>query len=372
MRVLQVLPTLGYGGVARVVLDYREQLMHQGVQMDFITHGGVEAYHANLQRSGSRVFYLEPINQVGVLRYFHSLRAVRPRDYDIVHIHTGHVVAFYGLLFVLLGQSRCVLHAHTTVSVNERHNALMPALRALSMAVGRGRLACGRNAGDFCFGPARYAVIHNGLDLQRIVRMDRGAVRSMRDSLFLREDQLVLGQVGRFTPEKNHRFSLDLLQRILAHNRSARLLFVGDGPLRREIEEIAHTLGVGQHVSVLGNRPDVYELMQCMDALLLPSLFEGMPMVAVESQAVGTPVLVSDVVDPDIDLGIGLVQLLPLNAPGTWVDAIEQLAEQANPAVDEVKIRNRFVEVGYDASAIARQLLDVYLGVSGLECPQSD
>lgn len=365
LRVLQVLPTLGYGGVARVVLNYRRQLEGRGFTFDFVTHGGVEDFHEELIRTGSRVFYLRPIHEVGIRRYVLSLREVQPASYDVVHIHTGHVTGVYALFLRILGQSNLVLHAHATVSVNPRHRIAMPLLRLLALTTARTRLACGVGAGDYCFGRGHYQVVPNGTDLAEIESVTDADVRRLRDELTLSSDDLVIGHIARFTPEKNQRFTLEVLECLRARRQHVRLVFAGDGPLRSQVEMLASTRGLRSDVLFLGNRSDVLVLMKCIDVVVLPSLFEGLPMTIVEAQASCRPSVVSDVVDRGVDVGLGLVEFAALGSAEEWAAAVIRAAESMSARQTCGEVRERIIQAGYDVSYASDLVAECYERVAG-------
>ena len=125
------------------------------------------------------------------------------------------------------------------------------------------------------------------------------------------EKRTVIGHVGRFCTVKNHRFVLEIFAEYLKRDYNAVLLLIGDGPLKAEIETRAESLGISRNVVFTGNRDDVPELYNAMDLVLLPSLYEGLPMVGVEAQANGLPVIMSDRVPREAKLS-GSVSFLPL------------------------------------------------------------
>lgn len=361
MRVLQFLPTLGFGGVARVVLNYYSVLRTRGFTFDFVTHGGPEDFHADLIDSGSRIFYVKPIHEVGLAAYVSRLRQLRLSTYDVVHVHTGHLTGVYGGMIRLMGQRRIVAHAHSSRAVKKWHEPFMPLLRSLARRNSLARLACGVKAGDFCFGRARYSILPNGIDMN-VVRAAEGEVdQLLKDRLA--GASLVVGHVGRFTYEKNHAFLLEAFRLLLIVEPRAVLVLVGDGPLLEKMRELAVTTGIGESVLFVGVRKDIYSLMRSLDVLVLPSLFEGMPMVAIEAQSVGTPCLVSDVVDRGVDLGLGLVYFLPITSAIAWGTAIQEVAASGNDRPNPEVIQRQFALKRYDLSRACDDLAEIYYEV---------
>jgi glycosyltransferase involved in cell wall biosynthesis len=161
-------------------------------------------------------------------------------------------------------------------------------------------------------------------------------------------DHFVVGHVGRFEEQKNHSFLLDVFSELHRQNSEAVLLLAGDGELRKAMEQKAKRLGIADAVRFLGIYANVSELYQAMDVFVLPSLFEGLGIVAIEAQCAGLPVVASDQVPSEANITQN-VEYLPLQFPAQkW--AIQILQKQNLGRLDmSAKIR----EAGYDITAEA-------------------
>ena len=173
--------------------------------------------------------------------------------------------------------------------------------------------------------------------------------------LGLPADALVVGHVGRFDPQKNPRFLVEIFE-IMPE--AARLLLVGDGGLRPDVEQQAEALGIRDRILFTGVRTDVDRLLQAMDVFLMPSLFEGLPVSLVEAKAAGLPCLISDKVPIECKK-TELVTQIPLDAsPAEWAEAVLSAAEA--PRGDTL---SRIREAGFDIRANAEWLQNYYLSV---------
>ena len=173
-------------------------------------------------------------------------------------------------------------------------------------------------------------------------------------------NELLIGHVGNFTGVKNHRFLLDIFAQIKKKRSMAKLMLVGDGPLRNEIEKYAEQLGVLDDVIFMGVRSDVNELVQAMDFFVFPSLFEGLGIVAIEAQTSGLPCIISDTVPDEAIVTKNLVTVMSLNESAEkWADCIiARLEEKRYSRVDEIKAK------GYDVSETAKWLEEFYLSIN--------
>jgi glycosyltransferase involved in cell wall biosynthesis len=150
----------------------------------------------------------------------------------------------------------------------------------------------------------------------------------MRAELGISPDAFVVGHVARFSPQKNHSFLLDIARHVCAMNADARFVLVGDGPLRKAMEGKAKDLGISGNIVFTGIRGDVVRLVKgVMDVFLLPSLFEGFPLVLIEAQAVGLPCFIADTISPETDIVPELITRLSLaESARTWAQFVDAAA----------------------------------------------
>jgi glycosyltransferase involved in cell wall biosynthesis len=179
------------------------------------------------------------------------------------------------------------------------------------------------------------------------------------------EDACVVGHVGRFAYQKNHEYLLDAFAAMRRRVENARLLLVGEGVLFDEIRAKAARLGLEKDVIFYGASNDVGKLMQAMDLLVLPSRFEGLPVVGVEAQAAGLPVLFSDRITRQADL-TGHVRFLPIDRSsiGKWGDAAREVAEA--PGWDRAGDCEKVRQAGFTIQDTVRAFLALY-GVTDTE-----
>ena len=131
-------------------------------------------------------------------------------------------------------------------------------------------------------------VVNNAIDVDKF-KYDEKIRKEKRKELNIKDNQLVIGHIGRFVQQKNHEFLIDIFNEIYKQDKNAILLLIGEGPLKEEIQNKVNELGLDKNVKFLGQRSDANELYQAMDAFVLPSLYEGLPVVGVEAQAAGLP-----------------------------------------------------------------------------------
>lgn len=219
---------------------------------------------------------------------------------------------------------------------------------------------CSRKSGLWFYGEEYMEAHHvhyvkNGVDVSKY-RFDKTIREKYRAELGL-TDEFALFHAGRLTEVKNQRRILSIFADIVKQGVKAKLFIAGEGELKDELENQAHSLHIDDKVSFLGKRNDVNCLYQAMDVMLLPSFHEGFPVTLTEAQASGLPCLVSDRVSDETNI-IGLVQYLSIDSADNkdWVNALIQLLEQRN--VDRSRYEADFCRAGYDLNTVCDEYLN--------------
>lgn len=185
-----------------------------------------------------------------------------------------------------------IAHSHSTTNKAEKKKNMMKmALRPFSKKYATHYFCCSELAGRWLFGDKTYDsgnvfLLNNAINLDKF-KYDKKIRDEKRKELELADNILAVGHIGRFVAQKNHIFLIDIFNEIHKKNDNAILLLAGQGPLQEEIKNKVHELGLESKVKFLGQINDTYKLYQALDIFVLPSLYEGLPVVGVEAQATG-------------------------------------------------------------------------------------
>ncbi len=370
MKVLEVnVDDVGLGGVYALVNSVIRN-KPEGLKLDIACIAEFENPNniEDLGRLGTEVHYVGthgPRWSRPNAYYRNTLKLLRDGGYDCVHIHGD--VAYLLLIFAKAarkaGVQKIILHSHAA-GIDGGSRRLKAALHRLC----RGALR--RNATDFAacsdvaaawmypgLDASRVRMVVNGIEVDRFA-WDPAVRRRIRGELRL-EDAFVVGHVGRFAYQKNHEYLLEAFAAMRRRIPNARLLLVGEGVLFDETREKAERLGVAGDVIFYGASRDVGGLMQAMDLFALPSRFEGLPVVGVEAQAAGLPVLFSDRITRQAGLTEG-VRFLPIDDASAerWGEAARNVAE--GPAWDRAKGCERVRRAGFTIENTVRAFLALY------------
>jgi glycosyltransferase involved in cell wall biosynthesis len=370
-RILQVVGSMERGGIQSWLMHLLRVIDREHYQMDFLVHDNQPcAYNQEIRELGSKILYCSGAgNPWKYAQSFARLLSAQ-EPYDVIH---SHVYAFTGFVLRLAARQGVPLriaHAHTDRGALERRRGLIRRcqLRLMKAWIERHavvKLAASGNAAEDLFGPGwqqdpAVRVMHCGLDLTPFkVVPDRAELRA---HLRLPADALVIGHVARFVPAKNHAFLIEVAAEAIKLNDRVRLLLVGDGPLRRDMERGAAALGIAGHVLFAGERDDVPAIMRgAMDVFVFPSTHEGLGLVLIEAQAAGLPCLISDRVPREVEVVPGLVSRLPIEEPpALWAKRLLEIA--AAPRTGRVEALKAVETSDFNISRSVRQITRIYDG----------
>ena len=242
------------------------------------------------------------------------------RRFDILHVCCNSALAAFELCEAKKRVVRMrIAHSRNTMC---SHRVASFFVNPIFQSAVTDRLACGEDAGKWLFGERPFTVVPNGKDLTAYAfsRVDR---LNYRDILGYGSDDVVIGHVGRFNEQKNHKKLLEVFASLCERSPEYKLALVGDGVLLDAIKAQAKSLGILDRVNFLGRRDDVPTLLSSFDCMVFPSLYEGFPNVVIEWQLNGLPVVMADAITRECVI-TPFVSQVPLNSPaGSWADAVE-------------------------------------------------
>ena len=357
VRILHVVTYMGRGGLETMIMNYYRHIDRSKVQFDFLVHRDFRAdYDNEIETMGGRIFRL-PRLVPWSRSYLKSLENFfrEHSEYKIVHVHQDCLSSVILKVAQKCGVPVRIAHSHNS-SQDKNLKYLIKLLYKRQIPTYATQLfACGKEAGDWMFAGAPYQFLNNAIETSRYT-FDTEARHQMRSRLGISNTAFVVGHVGRFHPQKNHSFLIDIFTDFKTKTSNAVLLLVGDGDLRTAMEQKAALLGISNSVIFTGVRSDVPDLMQAIDCFVFPSLYEGLPVTLVEAQAAGLPCIVSAGVPVECDKTDLVKHISPSAGPAHW--AAEILKTQSNARRNT---REQIIQAGYDIEANAQWLQNFYL-----------
>ena len=369
MRVLVLDTVMDRGGAETMMMNYLRHFNRDEVVYDFLVNRDYRAaYEDEIERLGGQVYRMCPMYPQYFGKYKKQIREFLKAhpEYRIIHSNLEER-SYFGLKEAKkLGIPVRIAHAHNRPVGFDLKSIFREYFRLRLPAQVTHMFACGEEAGDWLFGKKNRGKViqqRNAIDTS-LYRYDADTARQVREEFGVTDSNtIVLGHVGRFFPQKNHTFLIDIFKAVHDQHPNSVLWLVGGGELHDELKNQIRAkvdeFGLHDAVRFLGVRSDVNRIMQGMDAFVLPSLFEGLPVTMIEAQASGLPCTISDRVPPQCDI-IGNTQIVPLEAkPEEWARHI--LSQVAHPKVaDRAEGPALVTKAGFDIVKNAEWLQRFY------------
>lgn len=316
MKIL-VINTVSFetNGITSVIMNYYISMDKSNMQIDFVTiTKPLDEYVKEFNKNRSNYFVVA--RREGIIKYFlNLLKVMKSGKYDIVHVH-GNSATIAVELFAskLAGIKIRIAHSHNTSNLHVVvHKVLYPVFDRLVTH----RIACSEDAGQWLFRKKEFVVLKNSIDLERFC-FDTALRHAKRIELGV-QDKFVIGHIGTYFAQKNHRFIIELFSDIIENHPDCKLLLIGDGPLYSEIKQSACHLE--NNIIFIKKTMEIEKYMMAMDVFILPSIYEGFPVVSVEAQASDLPCVFSNVVTETTNM-TGLIQYASLDNKLEWEKAI--------------------------------------------------
>ena len=327
IRVASVIGRYIGGGVEAVTINYYRNIDKNKVQLDFICdEDSTNIPYEEIEKMGGKVIIIPSYSKP--FKYHKALkRVLKEGNYKIIHSNINTLSVFSLFAAKCAGVPVRIAHSHSTTNKKEKKKNLMKQiLRPFSKVFATDYMCCSELAGRWLFGNKEYDkgnvyLLNNAIDLDKF-KYNESLRKKKRKELSIKDNTLVIGHIGRFVAQKNHDFLIDIFNEIHKKNNNSILLLAGQGPLMEDIKNKVKELNLDDSVKFLGQRNDANELYQAFDVFLLPSLYEGLPVVGVEAQAAGLLCYLSDDMTKETKV-LDITKFMSLNnTPKEWADNI--------------------------------------------------
>lgn len=360
IRILQVVNIMDRAGLETMLMNYYRNVDRTKVQFDFLTHRTEKgAYEDEIIDMGGRVYHaprLYPQNYPQYFKYMKEFFEEHP-GYQIIHSHIDTMSYFPLLAAKYSNVPVRIGHSHSSkLDIDLKYPIKYFALKRISK-VANVDFACGEMAGKFMWGDKKFKVVHNAIDLEKFT-FDETIRKKIRQKLKIAENELVIGHVGRFNKIKNQLFLIDIFNEFVKNRSNSMLVLIGKGEDETKIRSKVHELKLDDKVIILVDRSDVNELYQSFDLFVMPSLFEGLPVVGVEAQANGLPCIFSENISEEVILTGNAVRIPLANNAKEWSNKISN-----TNIIRNAKALSELQEEGYDIKLEARKLEEWYLNI---------
>lgn len=362
IRVLQVFAQMNRGGAETMIMNFYRNIDRSKVQFDFVVHTNEKcSYDDEIKALGGNIYRIKSYDGKNHFDYKKSWSIFFKNNpqYKIIHGHMRSTASIY-LKIAKKNNLKTIAHSHNTSSGNGlsalAKNILQYPIRYISDYF----FACSMTAGEWLFGEKvcqnkNFYLVKNAIDSEQFIFDEE--IRLSKRKEFNINDKFVIGHVGRFHPQKNHEFLIDIFKDVHINNKNAILLLIGDGEQKIKIKDKVDKYNLSDFVIFAGLRDDIPDLLQAMDIFLMPSFFEGLPVTLMEAQASGLNCMVSDTITNDVKI-TDLITFVSLKKSSKyWAEYIMSNLAYYTRRKTHNEIRN----AGYDVKKNVRWLEEFYL-----------
>jgi glycosyltransferase involved in cell wall biosynthesis len=370
IRVLQVVSGMNRGGIETFLMNIYREIDRTKIQFDFLYCASLFAidgkcdYDDEILQLGGKIFTVDDPKKVGSKEFMRQVKEVMmDGHYNAVHSHVFLLNGFILKIAKDQGIAKRISHSHTSIDCNKTsikrllYRFYMKKLIKKNATI---LFGCSAKANQYLYGKQcsiKYAkVINNGIDVESFV-FDEIRREKVRNELGL-SNKFVIGHIGRFSPEKNHEFIIDIFKAIKKEKSDSFLMLIGgDNGLEDDIKEKAKKEGVFQDIIFMGMRTDISDLLQAMDVFVFPSIYEGLPVTLVEAQAAGIKCIISDRITEEVKI-TDLIEFVSLNKGASfWAGEVMKYSD----GYKRTDTGEKIIKAGFDIKGTSNELEQIYI-----------
>lgn len=369
VKVLLFVDRMRHGGIQQFLVENIKHMNKNKVQIDVLTLDDGQDYplEDTIKDLGCNYYKLKGVwinKPTDYIKYAKEIDNFfkEHNDYKVVHMNAS------SKNFLLLKYAKKynvkirIVHSHSRDFQTENiiKKVVGNILKVPMRKYATDYFACSYLAGEWLFGKknmknGKVKLIHNAVDYEKF-KFNKEVRAKIRKEFSIKNNETLIGHVGRFTLPKNHTFLIDIFNEMVKQNKKVKLIMVGIGEKEEEIKQKVKELNIEDKVIFAGFRTDVNDIMQAMDVFLLPSLYEGLPVVGVEAQAAGLPSFTSkDVVTDEVKITKALDFISLDESPKHWATTI------LNSNLSRKDTKKEIKKAGYFIEDTAKELVNFYL-----------
>lgn len=347
-KILVIGMTNILGGVETFIRNTYLNFDYEEFDVDFLHHSETGIlFEEEFKKNNSKIFFCNKFLSNPAKSYKELKHMYVREKYDIIHCNACSANMLIYFLPVLFFKEKplIVMHSHNGSSDKKLRHYLF---RIILNKIVDVKYACSEVAGEWMYGKkSNYEIIPNGIDTKKFL-FNEEVRNKMRKQLNIKKTDVVLGSVGRLETVKNHEFIINCMAEL---NDNYKYIVIGEGSLKSHLKKIISEKNLNKRVSILDNVSDIYNYFQMFDIFVMPSIFEGMPMVCIEAQTSGLPLILSDKISKDTKLNDN-VAFLSLNDKETWINKIKSI----NIKEINRKDCNKEIIEKFDCRKVARKI----------------
>lgn len=361
IKVLMIVHEMNRGGIENFIMNLYRNIDRNKINFDFVEHTNKKcAFDDEIESLGGKIYHCPDyrvINHFEYSKWWNSFFKEH-NEYKVIHSHLDssanihlRIAKKYGLI--------TIAHSHSS-SEGFGFRAIVKSF----LKIGFNnccdyKFACSKESGEWLFGKkVCYKVLNNGIESEKYI-FNENQRNLLRNHLNIKNDEFVLGHIGRLDKNKNVTFILDILKELNDLGIKSKFVSAGQGSEYDCLVSKSKALNIENDVFFLGLRDDINVVVQLFDVFVFPSFYEGFPVSAIEAQASGLKCLLSDTISKEVDI-TGNVEFMSLgNSPREWAEKIKTMLPYKRE-----NTKQKIIELGYDIKTTADYLTKFYLQLS--------
>lgn len=365
IRILHLVSSLSKdSGVMSVVMNYYRNINRDKIQFEFCYFIESEkSYKKEIEELGGKCYLIpKPSLKLIFFKELRDLFTQKTDFYKAVHIHEVYLTFLFSPFAKYYGIKNIITHSHATKYSDKKFSSFRNRILTYNIVKKANyHFACSIAAANFLYGnkandTKNLHIINNAVNCNIYKFQEKNRVM-IREQLNI-QNNLVIGNIGRFNEQKNHDFLIDIFKELKDKNDNVKLVLVGDGPKLNEIKNKSIELKLSKDIIFLGRRNDIPKLLSAMDVFILPSLFEGLPLVGVEAQTSGLPIVLSESITKEIGLfNYKYIDLLV--SPQKWAEEILKLE-----SINRIDAHKNIINHGFDITKESIKLQNLYISMT--------
>lgn len=334
-KLLCLVGGMNTGGAETFLMKIYRTLPLDKYQMDFCVTTDKEGfYDSEIAQMGGKIIHITKKSKNPLKSFWEIKKVVKEGNYKNVIRISQHSLSALDLLAAKFGgANNLIFRSSNSNSCGNKVNSLIHVVsKPLAITIPNKKIAPSDVAaihmfGKSCFKKDKVVLLNNGVPLDKF-RYNEEIRNNLRKELNI-ENKFVIGHIGRFTEQKNHKVLIDIFNEYLKINKDTVLLLIGDGPLKENVAKYVEEKNISDKVIFLGLRNDTNKLYQCMDCFVFPSLYEGMPNTVIEAQTSGLNCVIADTITKDVILTDN-VKMCSLSNTTDWIKEIKKSSNREN------------------------------------------
>ena len=366
IRILHVINSINMGGIQTTLINILKKIDKEKVVFDFLVETNPNGdYAEEIKKFGGKIYYITP-RKKSILQNRKDLDKFfkQHQEYKIVHMHVSSLTYITPLKYAKKYNIPIrIIHSRNTKQGGMKIHKFIHLFNKIFIdRIATHYFACSDLAGEWLFpkkliNSSNFKIINNGIDTDKFA-FDSKLRNDMRKKLNC-ENDICLVCVGRLHQQKNHMFLLEVFKKLSLRLSNTKLYLVGEGSLRKKIEDKIDELDLKNRVVLLGNQKNINEILQAMDMFIMPSFYEGLPGSVIEAQGSGLPCVISDTITKLVKV-TDLVTFVSLEEQSDkWVSIILKKIKNAK----RENTKELLVKKGFDMANISKELQNFYLEV---------